>query len=311
MIIKNNITTNNNKNYSYIATECGRQAYEQSVLDRMNGRAGAYTQTGSKGIAFEVMANDLKNLTQPGTVTKCTVNSTARQLDAVTLKGNKIVERIQYKDTVSPSGVRNTVKRMANGQYQQATMYGTKETAALVNERCASQGVSKTMHSMGISSETTARMGDKFLGNMPSATGLKNVATSSAALSGGLTAGVEIVKSIANGDSAGECANHVVTKGAENMISAAVGSVVTESAIGAAAGISAMAALPAAPVIMAGTALGIGASMVAHEVVDGAFGEFGDAIEEVVDNVSFAVEMVVDDVVDTIESFFDGIFGFW
>lgn len=92
-----------------IGSEIAREGYEASVVHRMTGRAGASTIKGAPGNALEIMANDkrnMKNLLKPDTVTKLTKSSTATQVDAVTTKSGKVIERIQYKDTVSPSGVR-------------------------------------------------------------------------------------------------------------------------------------------------------------------------------------------------------------
>ena len=73
------------------------EGYDYSVAVRMSGRAGAYSPTGGKGNAFEVMYSDKKNLSnllKPDTTTTLTNSSTARQVDLVTKKGNRILERI-------------------------------------------------------------------------------------------------------------------------------------------------------------------------------------------------------------------------
>ena len=66
------------------------EGYDYSVAVRMSGRAGAYSPTGGKGNAFEVMYSDKKNLSnllKPDTTTTLTNSSTARQVDLVTKKG--------------------------------------------------------------------------------------------------------------------------------------------------------------------------------------------------------------------------------
>ncbi len=111
---------NEGKNMAVVG-EVGRLGCEASVMKRMHGRSGAYTPSGSKGIAHEIMANDwanLNNLLKPDTVTWLTKSSNAPQVDAVTMKGGKVLERIQYKDTTSPSGVQKTVKQVASGKYR-------------------------------------------------------------------------------------------------------------------------------------------------------------------------------------------------
>ena len=44
------------------AIQTGLESYDISVIQRMVGRAGAYTTTGSKGIAFEINLMDQMNL---------------------------------------------------------------------------------------------------------------------------------------------------------------------------------------------------------------------------------------------------------
>ena len=46
-------------------------------------------------------------------------NEGKKIVDAVTTKAGKVIERIQYKDTVSPSGNLKTVRQAASGKYQQ------------------------------------------------------------------------------------------------------------------------------------------------------------------------------------------------
>lgn len=91
-----------------LEVEMAREGYEASVISRMTGRAGAYSPKGSAENVLEIMANDksnLGNLFKSDIVTKLTKSSTATQIDAVTTKAGKMIERIRYKDTVSPAGV--------------------------------------------------------------------------------------------------------------------------------------------------------------------------------------------------------------
>ena len=124
------------------------EGYDYSVAVRMSGRAGAYSPTGGKGNAFEVMYSDKKNLSnllKPDTTTTLTNSSTARQVDLVTKKGNRIIERIQCKDTPSAKGTMDTIKRVQNGQYRTTQLVGTSESAAAFNAKAPSQGVTKVM----------------------------------------------------------------------------------------------------------------------------------------------------------------------
>lgn len=139
------------------------EAYDASVIARMAGRSGAATQTGAKGIAFEIMASDKKNLFQAfknELKTIQTKNPTAIQVDLVTISkdGNKVVERLQLKDIQSDSGINSLIKRVKNGDYRQAQLLGTDETAELYNAKAAAEGISKTMKKSGISTKSTQRI---------------------------------------------------------------------------------------------------------------------------------------------------------
>ena len=160
------------------------EGYDYSVAVRMSGRAGAYSPTGGKGNAFEVMYSDKKNLSnllKPDTTTTLTNSSTARQVDLVTKKGNRIIERIQCKDTPSAKGTMDTIKRVQNGQYRTTQLVGTSESAAAFNAKAPSQGVTKVMKDSGISTKDTTRVSNKFNG-VQSSTGIANAAKSSAKL---------------------------------------------------------------------------------------------------------------------------------
>lgn len=162
------------------------EGYDYSVAVRMSGRAGAYSPTGGKGNAFEVMYSDKKNLSnllKPDTTTTLTNSSTARQVDLVTKKGNRIIERIQCKDTPSAKGTMDTIKRVQNGQYRTTQLVGTSESAAAFNAKAPSQGVTKVMKDSGISTKDTTRVSNKFNG-VQSSTGIANAAKSSAKLGG-------------------------------------------------------------------------------------------------------------------------------
>lgn len=154
------------------------EGYDYSVAVRMSGRAGAYSPTGGKGNAFEVMYSDKKNLSnllKPDTTTTLTNSSTARQVDLVTKKGNRIIERIQCKDTPSAKGTMDTIKRVQNGQYRTTQLVGTSESAAAFNAKAPSQGVTKVMKDSGISTKDTTRVSNKFNG-VQSSTGIANAA---------------------------------------------------------------------------------------------------------------------------------------
>ena len=274
-----------------VVAEVGRELYEESVVARMEGRAGAYSPKGAAGNALEIMANDrcnVKNMCKPDTVTKLTKSSTATQVDAVTLKAGKVVERIQYKDTVSPSGVQKTLNQVKAGKYQQAQLRGTVEVAEKYNEAAKASGVSKTMQSTGISHNATQRVGDKFTAQPIKLASLGDAAKNSAIFAFGTTAGVEVLKSVVNGDSFGECTSHVVSKGAESVISVATATVTAEM-VG-----SAMAAVGIPGIGLAiATTLVVGKAV--SDMTEGKYDEagevVGDAVEDMVNDVKDAVSI--------------------
>lgn len=199
------------------------EGYDYSVAVRMSGRAGAYSPTGGKGNAFEVMYSDKKNLSnllKPDTTTTLTNSSTARQVDLVTKKGNRIIERIQCKDTPSAKGTMDTIKRVQNGQYRTTQLVGTSESAAAFNAKAPSQGVTKVMKDSGISTKDTTRVSNKFNG-VQSSTGIANAAKSSAKLGGAFGGGMAAVESIVNGDDLSTTTGNVASGALKGSVSGA------------------------------------------------------------------------------------------
>ena len=278
-----------------LGAEMAREGYEASVISRMTGRAGAYSPKGAAGNALEIMANDksnLGNLFKPDTVTKLTKSSTATQVDAVTTKAGKVIERIQYKDTVSPAGVQKTLN-----QVKQAQLRGTIEAAEKYNAAAQASGVSKTMKSTGISHNATQRVGDKFTKQPLKMGSLGDAVKGSTGVAVGITAAVEMGKSIANGDSVGECTGHVVSKGTESALSAAAATVAAEATASAVGGLLATSAIPVAGPLIAGVGAALLVGGAVSEITDGVFDDIGSAIGG-----------AVDDVVDGISDFVGGLF---
>lgn len=269
-----------------VGTELTRECYEQSVMTRMTGRAGSATVKGAPGNALEILANDKRNISnalKPETVTKLTKSSTAHQVDAVTTKAGKVVERIQYKDTVSNAGVQKTLKQVTSGKYRQAQLYGTKEAAEKFNAAAKANNVAKNMKSTGISHNTTQRIGDKLTQQAIKPASLGNAVKGSVVTAVGITAGVEIVKSVKNGDSVGECTGHVVSKGTESAVNATVATVAGEVAMS----LLATSAIPVAgPVIAcAGIGAAVVAGSIAGNITDGVFDDIGDSIGDAIDDI--------------------------
>jgi len=293
-----------------IEAEILREGYETSVASRMKGRSGASTKNGSAGIALEILANDrsnVKNILKPNTKTKLTKSPTAKQVDAVTMKDGKVVERIQYKDTVSRSGVKKTLDQVKSGKYRQAQLCGTIEASEKYNAAAKAKGVSKRMHSTGISHNTTKRVGDKFTHQLVSPESIGDALKSSVPLSVGITAGTEVVKSVADGDSVGECTGHVISKGAESALSTAAATVAAEATASVAGAALASSTIPIAGPLIAGVGAAALTGKVVSEITDGAFDDIGDTIGTVIDDVGDTIGTAIDDAGDYISCAIDDI----
>ena len=222
------------------------EGYDYSVAVRMSGRAGAYSPTGGKGNAFEVMYSDKKNLSnllKPDTTTTLTNSSTARQVDLVTKKGNRIIERIQCKDTPSAKGTMDTIKRVQNGQYRTTQLVGTSESAAAFNAKAPSQGVTKVMQDSGIS--------------------------------------MAAVESIVNGDDLSTTTGNVASGALKGSVSGAAGTAASEATMAALAA----APIPLAAKVVIGIGAGMFAGSVASDVISDVCDGVGDIVSGIVDGI--------------------------
>lgn len=279
-----------------LGVEMGRQCYEGSVMQRMQGRSGAYTASGSKGIVLEIMGNDkinASNVLNPEVTAKLTKQANAPQVDAVIMNGNKVASRLQYKDVLSTSGIRDITNSTKNGKYNAAKLMGTTECAEKFNKAAEKAGINKRMMDTGISSKTTQRIGDKFTGQMPKVDGMGDLLKKSVAVSAGITAGTEIIKSINNGDSVSECARNVTTKVTENVVNATVST--------AAAEIVSTVLAPFGPVVSVGG--GLITAAVTNEVVS-------EKTKDFIEDVGFEIEYGLNVLGAQVSCFFGSIFGF-
>lgn len=265
-------------------------------MQRMQGRSGAYTASGSKGIVLEIMGNDkinASNLLNPEVTAKLTKQANAPQVDAVIMNGNKVASRLQYKDVLSTSGIRDITNSTKNGKYNVAKLMGTTECAEKFNKAVEKAGINKRMMDTGISSKTTQRIGDKFTGQMPKVDGMGDLLKKSVAVSAGITAGTEIIKSINNGDSVSECTRNVTTKVTENVVNATVST--------AAAEIVSTVLAPFGPVVSVGG--GLITAAVTNEVVS-------EKTKDFIEDVRFEIEYGLNVLGAQVSCFFGSIFGF-
>ena len=154
-----------------VVAESMFDAYEESVISRMAGRAGASTVTGAKGIAFEIIYADAQNLKnalflfKPFERIKLSPSSTDQVADLVVtdIKGN-VKGLIQCKNCTSISGIRQVLEQVASGQYDGAQLVGTKECAKAFNEAAVKAGIKDRMLDSNISSKFTESVARKYFG---------------------------------------------------------------------------------------------------------------------------------------------------
>jgi hypothetical protein len=232
-----------------------KHGYEATVKARALARAGGNPNL--NGHILEIMGADKTNLNPVnwvrGVSEKLTRSTTATTVDSVVMKGGKVIQRIQYKDT--PKGIADTIKRVKDGQYSSTTLKGTTETARKFNAMAEKAGISKRMQDTGISGRTTKALG-RACGSCKSVPLSKAVAWSAksggiwgGAISGGVSAVTNIID-VVNGDKDGweaaGCIAKDTTGGALSGAGAAAAATATGGVV--AAGIAGTA--------LAGTALG-------------------------------------------------------
>ena len=148
------------------ATQLAKGVYEASVKARGLARAGHCLH--SNGHVLEIMAGDKVNLNPAnwlaGKSHHLTQSTTAKTVDAVVMKGGKVLERIQYKDT--PHSIGEVVRKVQSGQYRTATLKGTSETAKTFNAYAEKHGLKVRMEDAGISSKSTKALA-RSMGSCP------------------------------------------------------------------------------------------------------------------------------------------------
>lgn len=243
-----------------------KHGYETSVKARALARAGACNNL--NGHILEIMGADKTNLNPinwiKGVKETITASPTAQVADSVITKGGKIVEQVQYKDCSHSIG--DVVRRVKDGQYQNATLKGTSETAKVFNAYAKKHGIATRMKDTGISQNTTKSLG-RACGACKQVSLSKAVAWSAksggiwgGAISGGISAVSNIV-AVCKGEKDGWEASGCVAKDTAGGILSGAGAAVAATATGsvAAAGVAATA--------LAGTAVGTACVVAAPFVV--------------------------------------------
>ncbi len=301
--------TNRNENKGKAFGSIVTEGYDYSVASRMIGRSGAYTPTGGKGIAFEVMYCDkknLENLFKPDhPVTQFTKSPVAETVDLVTMTGNKVDEFIQCKDVLSNSGINKVLCQAKNGKYRNAKLVGTSETAKFYNQKAAENGISKKMIDSGISSADTNRIARKFNG-IAGTEGVASIMSSSAQIGGVFSGGIAAVESFVNGDDVGDAARNISSAAVQGAVSSAAGAAAAEAVAGALAATALASVMPFG--LAVSTIAAIGAGTVVGEVAAipaEIVGEVAGATCEVAETVIEGVGDIISDISDCV---FCGLF---
>ena len=275
-------------NTSKKITGAAVEVYQTTVKARLINR-GAGNCNNSNGHALEIMNGDKTNLNPFNRLKeKMTKSPNAKTVDAVVLdENNKVVERIQYKDT--PESIAKTAQKVKNGQYDSATLKGTTETAEKFNKYAEKHGIPKRMQDTGISSNTTKTIA-KSLGGAKEFPLSKAIATSAktgSSIGAAISAGISVI------------ANTTQVVSGEKTIKEAAVDVVKDTAGGAIAGAGATAAATVTGSALATglAAVGAGATVVATaQVVVPTAVAIGTAV-----GISYAYDKICDKVKEKIE----------
>lgn len=193
------------------AIQAGLESYDISVIQRMVGRAGAYTPTGSKGIAFEIKLMDQMNLKNLFTElsTSLSESSTDTVSDLITKNASgEVVDWLQCKAATSDSGINNIVNQVSSGKYDTTRLVGTSECAEAFNAK----GLSVTMEDTGISTKSVERTAERFLDHGKNATQALNALGKAAVIAAVIKGTMAVAESVKRGDSISELIGHVMTE---------------------------------------------------------------------------------------------------
>lgn len=221
--------------------------YDASVKARVFARAGHCVN--ANGHALEIIVGDKVNLNPAnwlaGKSHHLTQSTTAKTVDAVVMRGGKVLERIQYKDT--PHSIGEVVRKVQSGQYRTATLKGTTETARTFNAFAEKHGLKVRMEDTGISTKSTKALA-RSMGSCPTVSlhqaawhMAKHSGAVGAVVGGGISAVSNIIDVI-NGDKDGVEALGCVAKDAAGVgvVGMASGYAATVAGAGAAAACTAL-----------------------------------------------------------------------
>lgn len=223
----------------------GKHLYQSNVGKRALDRAGKNKNL--KGHISEIMTCDRFN-SNLGNVLKgkkavLTKSPTAIRDDIVIMNKGRVAGRMQIKDTISKSGIQDTINKVQKGQYKGTKLMGTAETQKAYAKEIAKKNqklgkkITQQMSSTGISSAETELIAAKTLGGGLAKNGsrIANQAGKSAKMGAVLSGGMEMIKSVNDlrkgekdvSEAVSSVAKEAVRGGASACISDAATTVVT------------------------------------------------------------------------------------
>ena len=249
-----------------------REGYEGSVVARMVGRAGAKAPTGSKGIAFEVILKDKMNAISTFTdkcTTQLSASSTDQLADLITVdKAGQVVEYIQCKNSTSDGGVRAIINQIKSGQYDEATLIATKESAEALTEAATQAGLQVEIVDSNISENVTIRIANKFLQQL-TAEEVAKLANRSGGIAAAIGASISVLESVISGDSIEETIGEASIEAGKSYLSGATacaaGELATAGLVAVEAGTAVSAIAPVIVVLGVGAVVYAGADTIAEK----------------------------------------------
>ena len=192
------------------ALVCGAEGVAETVFaSEMIGRAGAYTVSGGKGIALEVIycakdniSNLVKSIFGAEALTTSLSESSIDPIADIVTKDSagNILDSYQCKSGTSSSQLYNTVSGYASGKYSSAELLGTTEFAESFNTYCEKNGLSYRATDSGIPEDLIDRVANEFLKNNPSFSKVLENAGKETVIFTVIATAAAIIESAINGD---------------------------------------------------------------------------------------------------------------
>lgn len=231
-------------------------AYEANIILEALSRPGGKTLDGAKGIVFEIMYRNKKNLQNAFKSGKATLSEIKNDPVAdlkIKDRFGEVLEKIQCKDGTSSSHISQTAQQVQAGKYSEATLVGTTEFAESFNSFAESHGIKQLAVDSGISTKKTSQIAERLLGQMPKIKTLLEAsgkATGQGALLGGVLA---LIESLHDGSDLSKTIAHTMTGSGEGALTFGLYPIVVNGTTA----LLATASAPAAATVIAPVVVGI------------------------------------------------------